>query len=63
MWIKKLEGILNILQVLNSNSNSVEQEELKEQYNNLEDFRERSVELDRILSDWDWGALDRSNPH
>ncbi len=60
---KKLEGILNILQVLNSNSNSVEQEELKEQYNNLEDFRERSVELDRILSDWDWGALDRSNPH
>lgn len=58
---KKLEGILDILQVLNSNSNSVEQEELKEQYDNLEDFRELSGELDRILSEW--GALDRSNPH
>ncbi|MEW4289616.1 hypothetical protein [Rossellomorea marisflavi] len=57
---KKLEGILDILQVLNSNSNSVKQEELKEQYDNLEDFRELSGELDRILSEW--GVLDRSNP-
>lgn len=58
---KKLEGILDILQVLNSNSNSVKQEELKEQYDNLADFRELSGELDRILSEW--GVLDRSNPH
>ncbi|MFD2655652.1 hypothetical protein [Gracilibacillus thailandensis] len=45
----KMEGILNILDRLNSNINIVNKEDLDEQYENLEDFRDLIRDLIRDL--------------
>lgn len=49
---KKLEGILDILAKLNSSINIVSKEDLDEQYDNLEDFRELTIDLDILLNNF-----------
>lgn len=49
---KKLEGILDILDKLNSSINIVDKEDLDEQYENLEDFRGLTVDLDILLNNF-----------
>lgn len=49
---KKLEGILDILDKLNSNINIVNKEDLDEQYENLEDFRILTRDLDTLLNNF-----------
>ncbi|RAS80688.1 hypothetical protein [Priestia endophytica] len=49
---KKLEGILSILDKLNSRINIVTKEDLDEQYENLEDFRDLSSDLDILLNNF-----------
>ena len=56
---KKLEGILDILDNLNSSINVVDKEDLDEQYDNLEDFRMLTRDLDSILNNF--GSLDKNN--
>lgn len=55
---KKIEGILDILGKLNSSINVVDKEELDEQYENLEDFRVLTRDLDIILNNF--GSLDKN---
>lgn len=49
---KKLEGILDILNKLNSGINIVNEEDLDEQYENLADFRILTRELDILLNNF-----------
>jgi oligoendopeptidase F len=56
---KKLKGILDILDKLNSKINIVSKEDLNEQYENLEEFRELTSELDIILNNFD--SLDQND--
>jgi oligoendopeptidase F len=56
---KKLKGILDILDQLNSKINIVSKEDLNEQYENLEEFRELTSELDIILNNFD--SLDQND--
>ncbi|MFD6429881.1 hypothetical protein ACFWEF_14340, partial [Bacillus velezensis] len=56
---KKLEGILDILDKLNSSINIVNKEDLDEQYENLEDFRVLTRDLDIILNNF--GSLDKND--
>ncbi|KYC89929.1 hypothetical protein B5V89_19010 [Heyndrickxia sporothermodurans] len=56
---KKLEGILDILEKLNSSINIVNKEDLDEQYENLEDFRVLTRDLDIILNNF--GSLDKND--
>ncbi|MFS0654730.1 hypothetical protein [Bacillus sp. 179-C3.3 HS] len=56
---KKLEGILDILDKLNSSTNIVNKDDLDEQYENLEDFRILTKDLDIILNNFD--SLDKNN--
>ena len=56
---KKLEGILDILVKLNSSINVVNTEDLDEQYENLEDFRILTRDLDIILNNFD--SLDKND--
>ena len=56
---KKLEGILDILDKLNSSINIVNKEDLDEQYENLEHFRMLTRDLDTILNNF--GSLDKNN--
>lgn len=49
---KKLEGILDILDKLNSNINIANKEDLDEQYENLEDFRILTRDLDTLLNNF-----------
>ncbi|MET3656335.1 hypothetical protein [Sporosarcina psychrophila] len=49
---KKLEGILNILDKLNSSINIVNKEDLGEQYENLEDFKILTRDLDFLLNNF-----------
>ncbi|WP_111292455.1 hypothetical protein [Bacillus safensis] len=56
---KKLEGILDILGNLNARTNIVKEEDLDEQYENLEDFTMLTKELDNILNSFD--SLDKNN--
>lgn len=56
---KKLEGILDILDKLNSSINIVNKEDLDEQYENLEDFRMLTRDLDIILNNF--GSLDKND--
>ncbi|AGF25974.1 hypothetical protein WYY_02802 [Bacillus velezensis M27] len=56
---KKLEGILDILDKLNSSINIINKEDLDEQYENLEDFRVLTRDLDIILNNF--GSLDKND--
>ncbi|MGP1910125.1 hypothetical protein ACTSEZ_18295 [Metabacillus sp. JX24] len=56
---KKLQGILDILDKLNSSSNIVKKEDLEEQYENLEDFRMLTNDLDSLLKNF--GSMDINN--
>ncbi|MEK3806092.1 hypothetical protein MHB63_05805 [Bacillus sp. FSL H8-0547] len=56
---KKLEGILEILDKLNSSSNIVKKEDLEEQYENLEDFKMLNNDLDSLLKNF--GSVDTNN--
>lgn len=47
--ISKLRKVLEILEILNSRTNIVENDDIVEQFDNLKDFKELSSELDEIL--------------
>ncbi|WP_077303261.1 hypothetical protein [Virgibacillus pantothenticus] len=47
--ISKLKKLLEILEILNSRINIVENNEIVEQFDNLKDIKELSSELDEIL--------------
>ena len=49
---KKLEGILDILDKLNSNINFVNKDDFDEQFENLEDFRILTRDLDILLNNF-----------
>ncbi|WP_026678527.1 hypothetical protein [Fictibacillus gelatini] len=49
---KMLMGILDILNKLNSKINIVTKEDLDEQYENLEDFRKLTSDLDVLLNNF-----------
>jgi hypothetical protein len=55
---KKLEGILGILDNLNSKINVVTKEDLDEQYENLVDFRNLTNDLDFLLDKFNSLSLD-----
>ncbi|API92472.1 hypothetical protein J32TS6_16150 [Virgibacillus pantothenticus] len=47
--ISKIKKLLEILEILNSRTNIVENDEIVEQFDNLKDIKELSSELDEIL--------------
>ncbi len=50
---KKLDGILEILNKLNSKTNIVTKKEIDEQYDNLEDYRKLTLDLDLLLNNFE----------
>ncbi|WP_078579612.1 hypothetical protein [Salipaludibacillus agaradhaerens] len=55
---KKLEEVLNALNKINTISNVVSQEEINEQYENLQDFKTLSNELEGLLNNFKSVSID-----